>query len=68
VVSAPAVLDSPRVTLPESGPASVDPLRFLAGLRFTCYCGASVTGTTLCPACAEEMLDRLVKEPAKKNG
>jgi len=33
-----------------------DPLGFLAGRRYTCYCGREVVGSMLCPACAEEMV------------
>lgn len=32
-----------------------DPLGFMAGRRYTCYCGRSVVGSALCPECAEEM-------------
>jgi hypothetical protein len=39
----------------ENGVA-VDPLRFLAGRHYICYCGRSVVGTLLCPTCAEEMV------------
>jgi hypothetical protein len=39
-----------------SGRASEpDPLGFLAGRRYTCYCGREVVGSMLCLACAEEM-------------
>jgi hypothetical protein len=37
--------------------AAADPLEFLAGRRYTCYCGRSVVGSILCPDCAEEMTD-----------
>jgi hypothetical protein len=40
-----------------SGSASVDPLGFLAGRRFTCYCGRSVVGSFLCRDCADEMTE-----------
>ena len=46
------------------GPGAADPLGFLAGRRYTCYCGRSLEGTMLCPSCAEEMLDRLVGRQA----
>jgi hypothetical protein len=36
---------------------SVDPLRFLAGKRYTCYCGRPVVGSIMCRDCAEEMAD-----------
>jgi len=29
-----------------------DPLGFLAGRRYTCYCGRPVEGSMICPACA----------------
>ena len=35
----------------------VDPLGFLAGRRYTCYCGRSVIGSVLCRDCAQEMAD-----------
>ncbi len=38
-----------------AGSASVDPLGFLAGRRYTCYCGRSVVGSFLCRDCADEM-------------
>jgi len=40
-----------------SGSASVDPLGFLAGRRYTCYCGRSVVGSFLCRDCAAEMTE-----------
>jgi len=48
----PAVVQDER-SAPVSSP---DPLGFLAGRRYTCYCGRSVVGTMLCPACADEMV------------
>ena len=36
-------------------PSEPDPLGFLAGRRYTCYCGREVVGSMLCRACAEEM-------------
>ena len=39
---------------------AADPLGFLAGRRYTCYCGRSVEGTMLCQACADEMVACLV--------
>lgn len=39
----------------DAGP--VDPLRFLAGKRYTCYCGRPVVGSIMCPDCAEEMAE-----------
>jgi hypothetical protein len=45
------------VTEQRSGRASEpDPLGFLAGRRYTCYCGRAVVGSMLCGACAEEMV------------
>ena len=41
--------------------AEPDPLGFLAGKRYTCYCGRSVVGTMLCPACADEMTTYFVR-------
>lgn len=38
-------------------PLAADPLGFLAGLRFTCYCGRSLVGSILCADCAQEMTD-----------
>jgi hypothetical protein len=35
--------------------SGVDPLGFLAGRRYTCYCGRTVVGSILCRDCAEEM-------------
>jgi hypothetical protein len=40
-------------------PAAADPLGFLAGRRYTCYCGRSLVGAMLCDSCAEEMVARL---------
>jgi hypothetical protein len=40
-----------------SGSASVDPLGFLVGRRYTCYCGRSVVGSFLCRDCAAEMTE-----------
>lgn len=34
-----------------------DPLGFLAGKRYTCYCGRPVVGSILCRDCADEMTD-----------
>jgi hypothetical protein len=39
--------------------AALDPLGFLAGRHYTCYCGKSVEGTMLCQDCADEMVERL---------
>jgi hypothetical protein len=39
---------------------ALDPLGFLAGRRYTCYCGRSVEGTMLCRSCADEMVACLV--------
>jgi len=41
--------------------SSPDPLGFLAGRRYTCYCGRSVVGTILCPACADEMVRHFLR-------
>ena len=44
-----------------------DPLGFLAGRRYTCYCGRSVVGTMLCGSCADEMVGyffRVARQPA----
>jgi len=38
---------------------AADPLGFLAGRRYTCYCGRSLVGAMLCDSCAEEMVARL---------
>ena len=45
-----------------------DPLGFLAGRRYTCYCGRSVVGTMLCPSCADEMVlhfRRVARQPTE---
>ena len=42
------------------GSMTADPLGFLKGRRYTCYCGRSVEGTMLCQSCAEEMVACLV--------
>jgi hypothetical protein len=38
-----------------------DPLHFLAGRRYTCYCGRDVVGTMLCPECADDMVDYFLR-------
>jgi hypothetical protein len=43
------------VTVNELESSKVDALGFLAGKRYTCYCGRSVVGSILCRDCAEEM-------------
>jgi hypothetical protein len=45
-----------------------DPLGFLAGRHYTCYCGKSVEGTMLCRACAEEMVARLSRHSRAPDG
>lgn len=49
-----AVLAPPIVAPPLQAPVA-DPLWFLAGQRYTCYCGRSVVGSILCRDCTEEM-------------
>jgi hypothetical protein len=44
-------------TKQRSAPAAEpDPLGFLAGRKYTCYCGRSVVGSMLCRACADDMV------------
>jgi len=48
--------------------AEPDPLGFLAGRRYTCYCGRSVVGTILCGSCADEMARfflRVARQPSR---
>jgi len=45
-----------------------DPLGFLVGRHYTCYCGKSVEGTMLCESCAEEMVTRLSRHPEAGDG
>ncbi len=46
-----------NLELPGVRPVYADPLGFLAGKRFVCYCGRSVVGSTMCRECAEEMAE-----------
>ena len=43
--------------LPGVRPAYADPLGFLTGKRYVCYCGRLVVGSTMCRDCAEEMAE-----------
>lgn len=41
-------------------PLAADPLGFLAGRRYTCYCGRSLVGSILCADCAQEMTNYFI--------
>jgi hypothetical protein len=53
-----------RRPAPEAEP---DPLGFLAGRRYTCYCGRSVVGTMLCDSCADEMVRYFLRVARQTN-
>ena len=52
-----AAVLAPTIDVRDYEPLVTDPLGFLAGKRYTCYCGRSVLGSILCRDCAEEMTD-----------
>ena len=54
-----SVVDPAQTAEPPVSASAPDPLGFLAGRHYTCYCGKSVVGTMLCQDCAEEMVERL---------
>lgn len=45
---------------PAAHEPQADPLHFLAGRRYTCYCGRDVVGTILCRDCAQDMVDHFL--------
>ena len=52
-----ATMLAPPILAPPIEAPVDDPLWFLAGQRYTCYCGRSVVGSILCRDCAEEMAE-----------
>jgi hypothetical protein len=52
-----AVALAPTIDVRQYESPVADPLGFLAGKRYTCFCGRSVVGSILCRDCADEMTD-----------
>lgn len=50
-----AVALAPALGVARDEAPVADPLGFLVGQRYTCYCGRSVVGSILCRDCADEM-------------
>jgi hypothetical protein len=62
-----ATITGPGVA-PPAHTAETDPLHFLAGRRYTCYCGRAVVGTMLCPDCAQEMVEHFLRVARRRDG
>jgi hypothetical protein len=52
-----AIAIEDNIDVREVDHSPVDALGFLAGKRYTCYCGRSVVGSIMCGDCAEEMAE-----------